>query len=148
MAIELFSGIYGNQLEHFADKYLVRLYGNQDKAISDWYSGKKSVLIDVESGIVRGFIALSDKPQKSYVKISTLLVDDDFKGMGIARRLLGSGIDFSRENTSKECISVTVNETIEDSIRFFERNGFSKVGELYGRYIPDQIEYILSRKLR
>ena len=55
-------------LESMADRYLVPLYGDQRKAIAPWDSGDKPVFVAVNdtTSVVEGFLALTDKPDKSY----------------------------------------------------------------------------------
>lgn len=135
-------------LEGLANKYLVPLYGNQDKAVDSWMNGEKRVFVSSDDdGLVGGFVALSDKPDRDYIKMSTLLIDESFRGRGAGKALLGKAIKYS-EGTGNEHLIVTVNENIVSTLNLLKNNDFKILDELKGKYVPGQTEFVLGRSLK
>lgn len=134
-------------LEGMAVRYLEPLYGNQDKAVASWMDGSKTVFVSAdESGRVGGFVALSDKPDRNYIKMSTLLIGENFRGRGAGKELLAKAIEYS-STTGNDRLLVTVNENVTSTLSLLENHDFEVVSRLEGKYIPGQAEIVLGRSL-
>jgi len=138
------------QLEKLAEKYIVPFYGDQRKAIDGWVTGsnfKHAWVYDNENGLVRGLVAVSDKPDKNYVKLSTLVVEEELRKNGIGSKLFEKAIEHVKKS-KKEELSATVPEGRQDGIRFLEKKGFNLKIILNGKYMRREKEliYVLNVK--
>jgi len=138
------------QLEKLAEKYIAPLYGNQRKAIDGWVTGsnfKHAWVYDNENGLIKGLVAVSDKPDKNYVKLSTLVVEKGLRKKGIGSKLFEKAMEHFK-NSRKEEMSVTVSEEKQDVIGFLEKKGFNLKAMLIGRYVPGEKELIYVLKVK
>lgn len=139
-----------SKLKELANKYLVPLYGDVSKQIRGWLTGygyKHAWVYETNKGEIAGIVAVSDKPNKEYIKISTLVVDEDHRRKGIGEELLEKALDYAY-NTRKKEISVTVGEDITNSLNFFYKNGFVLKSELKEKYRKGKKELVLVRALK
>jgi len=135
-------------LETMANKYLMPLYGDQSEAVESWMDGRKTVFVSSDDeGLVGGFVALSDKPNRAYIKMSTLLIDEKFRGDGIGKGLLDKAIEYSC-GTNNDQLLVTVNENVTSTINLLRGYDFEIVDRLKDKYITGQTELVFGRDLR
>ncbi len=138
------------KLEELANKYLVKLYGDQSKALKGWLTGsnyKHAWVYETDERNITGLIAVSDKPDKNYIKLSTFIVRKEYKNKGIGKLLLEKALCYVRES-EKEELSVTVGEDIVDSLTFFYRHDFKLKKELPDKYRKGKKELVLTRVIK
>jgi ribosomal protein S18 acetylase RimI-like enzyme len=135
-------------LRKMAKEFLEPIYGNQEKAINEWLTGSgfKNVFIFADDLKVMGLLSLKANPNKSYLKISTLIVNNGCRDKNVGRELLGKALVFALENNYRDVI-VTVSEMKEDALGFFMCAGFGLVKKCHDKYIKGISEYILRRTL-
>lgn len=135
-------------LQKIADEILQPLYGDQTKALNEWLTGSgfKHAYVLTENSEIVGLLPLKANPNKPYLKISTLVVIEGFRGKGYGKTLLGRAEDFAIENKYSKII-VTVSETKSDSLAFFEGAGFNVIDKKVGRYQKDIAEIILEKEM-
>lgn len=138
-------------LEKIANEILKPIYGSQKKAMREWWTGsgfKHTFILEVKRGndMERvGFLSLKDNPQKSYLKISTLvIVETKYRGCGYGVYLLKKAEDFAKKNGYSRII-VTVSEEKKEAISFFVRSGFFIIREILGKYRHGVKEVILKK---
>jgi ribosomal protein S18 acetylase RimI-like enzyme len=113
-------------LELIANEILAPLYGDQTKYLNQWLTGdgfKHAFLFFDEENKPVGFLNLKRKPDKSYVKIATLIVLPTHQGRGYEAKLL----NFAQKHAMEwyfECMVVTVSEEKPESLSFFLKNRF------------------------
>lgn len=135
-------------LKIVASGILEPLYGDQSKALHEWFSGegfKYAFVLASEKEIV-GFLSLKANPAKPYLKISTLLVFDGHKKLGYGKRLLTKSEKIAKELGFKK-IKVTVSESKPESLIFFTSSGFTVVDKKLGKYKSDSTEIILEMEV-
>ncbi len=113
------------KLEELASKYLVPLYGNQSKAINEWITGdnyKHAWVFEIDNKDIGGLVVISDKPNKEYIKLSTLVVKEEYRNKGIGKSLLKVALEYVTKSKKRE-VSVTGGEDIEDSLIFLQSMG-------------------------
>jgi len=138
------------ELEELANKYLVPLYGDQTKALNEWLTGynyKHAWVFEADNGEIEGLVAVSDKPDKNYVKLSTLVVKEEYLNKGIGKSLLEVALEYAKKSGKKE-ISVTVGEDVEDSFHFFKKYDFKLKKELQDKYREGKKELVLVREIK
>ena len=138
------------ELEELANKYLVPLYGDQTKALKGWLTGynyKHALVFEADNGEIEGLVAVSDKPGKNYVKLSTLVVKEEYLNKGIGKSLLEVALKYAKKSGKKE-ISVTVGEEVEESLHFFCKYGFKLKKELQDKYREGKKELVLVREIK
>jgi len=135
-------------LRKIANEYLVPIYGNQSKALNEWLSGKgyKSAFIIEAHGQTAGLLSLKRDPNKDYVKISTLLIIDEFQKNKLGKILLDKSVEFAREQRTNRLI-VTVSETMSQSVVFFLKNNFQIIDKKIGKYKRGVTEFIMERRV-
>jgi ribosomal protein S18 acetylase RimI-like enzyme len=144
----LHSQIYAT-LELIANEILAPLYGDQTKYLNQWLTGdgfKHAFLFFDEENKPVGFLNLKRNPDKSYVKIATLLVLPAHQGKGYGSKLL----DFAQKHAMEwyfECMVVTVSEEKPESLSFFLKNGFQIIDSLSGKYKPNTTEFVLKKSI-
>lgn len=111
------------------------VYGDQSKALNEWLTGKghKSAFIIEAHGQTAGLLSLKRDPDKDYVKISTLLIVDEFQKNKLGKILLDKSVEFTREQRVDRLI-VTVSETVPQSVVFFLKNNFQIIDKKIGKY--------------
>ncbi len=132
------------QLRIVAKNILEPLYGSQKKAISEWLTGggHKNAFVFSKNGNIAGLLSVKANPNKNFLKISTLVVVEKFRGMKIGRRMLEFAINFAREKGYKNII-VTVSESMPIVVAFFEDSGFETIKTCLGKYIEGVNELIM-----
>lgn len=138
------------------NRILTPLYGSQDKAIEQIRESKdrKAFLMyeeEVPVGVLVFKTVLSDEFAqqniRKSVEIKSLFVDQSSQNSG---RGLGSAlVDKLKEEVEKmglghEGIHVTVSETKQESLFFFQKKGFQIAHAWKDRYIKGVTEYLLS----
>lgn len=138
------------RLEELANKYLVPLYGDQSKALKGWLTGynyKHAWVFEAEDKDIAGLVAVSNKPNKDYVKLSTLIVKEKYQGCGISNALLKKALDYALSSEKKE-LSVTVGEDIKTSLGFFYKNDFKLKKKLADKYRKGKKELVLIKVIK
>lgn len=140
-------------------RILTPLYGPQDEAIKKIVEGKdRSCFLLCENEEAVGVLvlktAISDEFEelgvKASIEVKSLFVDHAAQNSG---KGLGSAlVDKLKQEVSKlnigqkgiKGIHVTVSETEQKSLQFFQKKGFRIVHEWQGRYIKGVAEYLLA----
>ena len=136
-------------LSNVAQDILAPLYGDQGKAVQQWLNGEgfKRAFVYVFVGNIAGLLVLKSNKSKDYLKISTLVVLDGFKGFGIGGELLSFAESFAKTNLFRSII-VTVSEEKSESLSFFRKCGFVVIDSLNGKYQPGVVEHVLSKGVK
>lgn len=135
-------------LQKIANEILYPIYGDQTKALNEWLTGNgfKYAYVLIEDKKIGGLLSLKANPNKSYLKISTLVVIDGFRGRGGGKTLLNHAECFAKKNEFSKII-VTVSETKNDSLAFFERDSFRIIDKKIGKYQKNIAEIILKKEV-
>lgn len=136
-------------LEKIAKEMLEPLYGNQNKALNEWLTGngfKYAFVLDYDEQ-VSGLLSIKANPDKFYLKISTLVILEKFRGKGFGSLLLSKAEIFAKENSYREII-VTVSDKKISAFNFFTKHGFHLIAEKFGKYKKDSKEFILKKEVR
>lgn len=138
-----------NTLKAIAKKYLENLYGLQDDKITEWITGTafKQSWVFEQGDNIAGLLVLKDNPNKDYVKISTLIVPEDYRRLGIGSNLLEKAVEYTKYS-GKNNLSATVSEGLESMMSFLKNNDFEIINELNDKYIKGKTEYVFLRKLK
>lgn len=144
-------------VEDIFHRILTPLYGPQDKAIGQIRESKDRVCHllyedEIPVGVLVFKKVLSDEFEKECglvksIEIKSLFVDNSSSNSG---KGLGSCLidKLFREVTAlglgHQSIHVTVSETKQESLQFFQKKGFQIVHEWRDRYISGVVEYLLS----
>lgn len=135
-------------LRRIATEILEPLYGDQTKAFNEWMigAGFKHAFVPIKDSEVAGLLSLKANPEKSYLKVSTLVVLLDCKKNGCGRAMMSHVWQFAKEHGFRSII-VTVSEAKSESVRFFRKNGFHIVDERLGKYQEGVIEFIMEKEV-
>ncbi len=135
-------------LKEAAEKYLEPYYGNQNKTLEWWLESKhyKQAFVSVIDWWIRWILSLKVRKEIEYLKISTLLVLEDFQWNKIGKELLYFAENFARWNNFSS-IKLTVSEEKQEALAFFKKNGFYITDILLGKYKAGINENILFKKL-
>ena len=76
--------------------------------------------------------------RKNYYRLYSLAIDNDFRGLGLASKLL----EYSLENLEKEKFSLEVKVSNLDAIRLYKKFGF-KVSKILKDYYEDSDGYLM-----
>ena len=102
------------------------------------------ILMDKENPV--GYLVCKIEEEKLF--ISKIYLKAETRGKGFGKLLLDCAIELAKQN-QKESIYLNVNKENEDSICFYERNGFEKIDEgvfdIGNGYVMD--DFILELKL-
>jgi len=136
-------------LIEIAQKYLTRLYSPQDDKITEWVTGTafKQAWVFEQDDNIAGLLVLKNNPNKDYVKISTLIVPKDYRGLGVGSSLLKKAVEYTKQS-GKNNLSVTVSEGLENMISFLRDNDFEIIDELTDKYIKGKTEYVFLRQVQ
>ena len=78
--------------------------------------------------------------RKDYYRLYSLAIDNDFRGLGLASKLL----EYSLENLEKEKFSLEVKVSNLDAIRLYKKFGF-KVSKILKDYYEDSDGYLMKK---
>ncbi len=125
------------------------LYGDQSKALHEWFTGEgyKHAFVLASEKEIAGFLSLKANPTKPYLKISTLLVFDGHKKLGYGKKLLAKAHHVAKELGFKK-LKVTVSDSKQDSLNFFTSAGFVVIDKKLGKYKEGATEIILEMEVR
>jgi ribosomal protein S18 acetylase RimI-like enzyme len=137
------------QLRIIAKNILEPLYGSQEKAITEWLTGNgyKKTFVILQNGNIAGLLSMKVNPSKNFLKISTLVVIKEFRGMKIGRQLLDFAIEFTKDNEYRNII-VTVSESKPKAVSFFQNSGFETIERCLGKYIEGINELIMLKEVK
>lgn len=133
-------------LEKIAKEYLEPIYGNQNKAISEWKSGEKKVFIAEKDGKIGGFIALKYSQGKDYIKIGTLFVSENYRNQNMGNSLINIAINYTLKMSLSKLL-VTVNQNIRSTINLLEKNNFILIASLKDKYKKGENELIYMKEI-
>jgi len=148
-SIEKYSGIYKDQVRELIgttladisviDRSTLPIDDEDLDRIDEVYSGKGGFWIAVRDGVVQGTVAVRDLGENE-ARLRRMFVRKDLHGTGLGQQLLDLALAHARE---QEFTKVTLNthEQMQRAHRFYERNGFKKVGKE-----TDKFYYELSLK--
>lgn len=124
------------------------LYGDQSKALNEWFTGAgfKHAFVLASEKEIGGFLSVKANPAKPYLKISTLLVFDGHKKLGHGKKLLAKAIKLAKELGYSK-LRVTVSDTKQESLDFFTKAGFLVTDKQVGKYKPDSTEIFLEMEV-
>lgn len=125
------------------------LYGDQSKALSEWFTGSgfKHAFVLASEKEISGFLSVKANLAKPYLKISTLLVFDGHKRLGYGKRLLDKATRLAKE-LGYNRLKVTVSDSKQESLDFFTNAGFSIVNKQIGKYKTNSTEIILEMEVK
>ncbi|MBN2121509.1 GNAT family N-acetyltransferase [Candidatus Micrarchaeota archaeon] len=97
--------------------------------IGGFYLGEKSGFwIALEDGKVVGTIAIKDYGKgRAYLK--RMYVAKEFRGTGLARRMLDTALSYARGKGFREVFLATVDE-MAAAKKFYSKNGFGRISKL------------------
>jgi ASC-1-like (ASCH) protein/ribosomal protein S18 acetylase RimI-like enzyme len=135
-------------LELIANEILAPLYGDQAKYLNQWLTGEsfKHAFLMFDNGVPVGFLNLKRNPEKTYVKISTLLVLPAHQNKGYGPKLLDWALKHAVD-WYYDCMVVTVSEEKPESLGFFLKNGFQIINFLHSKYKPNVTEFVLKKSV-
>ena len=132
-------------LTKIAVDILEPIYGNQNRAISEWISGqgyKHAYALVSDEDEIMGLLVLKMNPIKTYIKISTFIVVEKYrKHYGVSNMLLDKAFDVLSKSNFLDII-VTISRTREDALIFFIRNGFCLIARQPDKYIKGDTELV------
>lgn len=138
-----------SDLRSIAEKILVPIYGSQEKAIREWITGEgfKNAFVSCSYfDEITGLLSLKSNSQKPFLKISTLLVVERFRGLNIGTELLCCSLSFAKRHNYDKVI-VTVSETKPKVVAFFEKTGFVIVNRLTDKYAKGVTELVMEKSM-
>jgi len=125
------------------------LYGDQSKALREWFSGEgyKYAFVLASEKEITGFLSLKANPIKPYLKISTLLIFDGHKKLGYGQKLLAKAIRLAKELGFAK-IKVTASDSKQESLDFFTGSGFIVVDKKPDKYKTGSTEIVLEMEVK
>ncbi len=139
------------------NRILVPLYGSQDKAIRQIAEGRdRACFLMYEGERAVGVLVFKTELSNEFsafgvdesVEIKSLFIDHAVKnsGRGLGSALVDKLLEEVRNlELGEKNIHVTVSETKEESLSFFQKKGFRIVHKWEGRYLKGFVEYLLAR---
>lgn len=114
---------------------------------------EQRVFVVDDGGTLAGYILLKpdslpcDPPRVDALEISRLYLLDTHRSKGLGSRLMGAALDYAQAKNFSE-ITLSVYSENYGAHRFYERYGFSKIGE-YGFVVGDHVdaEWIMLKAL-
>lgn len=93
------------------------------------------IIAKTSSGQIIGFglVDFFEEPKKSHVSIVGTIVDKEFRGLGLGKKLLENEIDISRKR-KKNKIRATVHEHNIESLKLHQSCGF----EIEGKFVNEE----------
>lgn len=137
-------------------RILVPLYGSQERALEQIRQGiDRSAYLLYEDTAPVGVLVFKNQPTQEFqeagvsnsVEIKSLFVDHATQnsGKGLGSRLLTKLYEeLKNRSLNEDGIHVTVSETRQESLQFFQKKHFQIVDSWKGKYQPDVTEYLLS----
>lgn len=100
-----------------------------------------------EKVVGHGEWVISDEPDRKYLYLGMLQIDDDYQYRGIGRKMIADGIKYAKTHGCD--FVVTLPETDNTSIEFYKKCGFHEGRELYTLKIrtEDYKDYAFSGKI-
>jgi ribosomal protein S18 acetylase RimI-like enzyme len=131
-----------------SEQHLVSWFGDQLNPVQDWLLGSnyKTAWVAEVDGRVVGFVIISDKPDRDYIKVPSMVVGPDLRHRGVGTHLLARCLTYLAESR-KNRIMLTISEDNSLSREFFEHQGFQHVGTISNKYRPGKAELIYIRRL-
>jgi len=74
--------------------------------------------------------------KRDFIDISTIVVDEDYRGKGVGQKLLNKIYDWAKEIKVKE-VELSVFSFNESAINFYEANGFQEIRKKMSKRIVD-----------
>lgn len=135
-------------IQELSQQYLGSWFGDQLNPVKEWLLGSnyKTAWVAEVDGSVVGFAIVSDKPDRDYLKLSSMVVDTELRRRGVGTHLLARCLAYMDESR-KDRILLTVSEDNRLSRGFFEHQGFRHVGTVANKFRPGKAELIYTRFL-
>lgn len=95
--------------------------------INQIYSGRSRFFLAIKKNWVIGTVAIKEK-NKQLAKLRRLFILTKYHGTGIGQLLLDKALQFAKEQRFKK-IGADTSVVMKRAQRFYEKNGFSKIGE-------------------
>lgn len=116
------------------------LFEGMTRFLKNREAGKGGVWVADHNGVVVGSIAI-DHEDDSTAKLRWLLVNPEFRGMGIGRRLMDEAMEFCRLNLYRRIFLWTFSE-LREARHLYELYGFSPTEEMkheiWGKEITEE----------
>jgi GNAT superfamily N-acetyltransferase len=77
---------------------------------------------------------VSNEPAETFLYLGMLQIDSEYKGQGIGRRMIEDGTRYAKENSCTRI--VTIPETDDSTILFYEKCGFVKGEKIFSTKLP------------
>ena len=90
-------------------------------------------LVAVVSGKIAGYISLLARPRIANLRIYSVAVAPQARGLGIGQTLLDSAVEYAREQNARE-ISLEVSVANSAALALYRKNGFAVVSRIPGYY--------------
>jgi len=89
---------------------------------------------------------ISDEPDRKYLYLGLLDVDEDYQRKGIGRLIIADGIEYAKENGCESL--VTLPESDNTSIEFYKKCGFEEKRKIYETKIMTEKykDYVFAKK--
>jgi DNA-binding MarR family transcriptional regulator/N-acetylglutamate synthase-like GNAT family acetyltransferase len=124
---------FDTSFEYYLFEGITRFLKNRE-------AGKGGAWVADHNGTVVGSIAIDHEDDKT-AKLRWLLVNPDFQGMGIGRRLMDEAMEFCRQNLYHRIFLWTFSE-LREARHLYELYGFSPTEEMkhdiWGREITEE----------
>jgi ribosomal-protein-alanine N-acetyltransferase len=136
-------------VQALAKAHLEPWYGSQMQAVYDWLLGsnhRTAWVAELEGKIV-GFAIISDKYERDYVKLSTIIVQPAMRNRGVGEHLLERCLAYA-SSTDRSRMLLLVSEDNVLTKTFFQRHGFQELGRIENKYRPGRAECVYERRLR
>lgn len=137
-----------DQLWVIARTFLEPVYGPQEKSVHEWLtgSGYKHAFVFEHEGVFAGLLSLKANPNKDYLKISTLVVLEQFRGKKIGTQFLDFSTKIATDLGYENMVATVSVLKIETALFLFEY-GFDVVRVYSDKYVKGVNELVLLKRL-
>lgn len=146
------------EIEELFDKTITPLYGDQASALNKIKNAQDRVTYLFKEGDRNvGVLVVKTIKNNEFeefdggnaIEIKTLFVVDPDQngGKGLGTKLAKFALEVATK-AGAENLAVTVSEIKQEALSFFLKKGFEIKREMYGKYLPDTIEYLLIKKIK
>lgn len=109
--------------------------------LEDLKTSRKEYLIGKIDNVVVGVCSLFfsyDWHRKNMVEIQELVVDKEYRGKGIGKKLVDRAYEIAKE---KGCTCITLHSNMKrvDAHRFYKENGFEQTSYYFKKWVKEQL---------
>jgi ASC-1-like (ASCH) protein/ribosomal protein S18 acetylase RimI-like enzyme len=133
----------GDHRAHANRIFSTHIAGTQD--LLGHFSFEQRMFVIVVDGSLAGLLHLVGKRQKTF-KISPILIDEGFRGIGLGERLLTAAESHAMKQSARQ-IYCTVAEQNNEAVQFFLRHGYTIAGRSASHYKRNITELMLYKPL-